>query len=203
MISLSREHPPRRVVRRQPRRGNSNQIQSSRRGNLGSVCKKKGLTPFLPSDQLWAANSELAFCGQLTTKQCVIRARFAARRNMQFEQEFFDPFLGETVSAYNRRDRVGDFCVADYLAKIDTVHVMRYSTRLVSACAARPHALPTSDNHGERMLSACATERASASFITSGGTQIRNVLVSTGFHWQVVLVPYFGELFLAVIASRR
>ncbi|PYI86850.1 MAG: hypothetical protein DMF09_00325 [Verrucomicrobia bacterium] len=50
-------------------------------------------------------------------------------RNMQFEQEFFGLFLGETVSAYDWRDRIGDFCVADYLAELDTVHVMRYSTR--------------------------------------------------------------------------
>jgi hypothetical protein len=50
-------------------------------------------------------------------------------RNTQFEQEFLGLFLGETVSAYNWRDRIGDFCVADYLAELDTVHVMRYSTR--------------------------------------------------------------------------
>ncbi len=50
-------------------------------------------------------------------------------RNTQFDQEFFGLFLGETVSAYNWRDRIGDFCVADYLAELDTVHVMRYSTR--------------------------------------------------------------------------
>jgi hypothetical protein len=37
-------------------------------------------------------------------------------RNTQFEQEFFALFLGETVSAYNWSDRIGDFCVADYLA---------------------------------------------------------------------------------------
>lgn len=42
----------------------------------------------------------------------------------------------------------------------------------VSTCAARVHALPTSDNHGERMLSASATESALASFMTSDGTQI-------------------------------
>ena len=50
-------------------------------------------------------------------------------RNAQFEQEFFGLFLGETVSAYDWRDHVGDFCVADYLEELDTVHVMRYSTR--------------------------------------------------------------------------
>jgi hypothetical protein len=47
-------------------------------------------------------------------------------RNTQFEQEFFGLFLGETVSAYDWRDRMGDFCVADYLAELDMVHVMRY-----------------------------------------------------------------------------
>jgi hypothetical protein len=50
-------------------------------------------------------------------------------RNTQFEQEFFGLFLGETVSAYNWRDRIGDFCVADYLEEFDTVHVRRYPTR--------------------------------------------------------------------------
>jgi hypothetical protein len=50
-------------------------------------------------------------------------------RNTQFDQEFFDLFRGETVSAYNWRDRIGDLCVADYLAQLDTVHVMRYSIR--------------------------------------------------------------------------
>src|SRR4029450_12945770 len=49
-------------------------------------------------------------------------------RNTQFEQEFFGLFLGETVSTYNWRDRIGDFCVADYLEELDTMHVMRYST---------------------------------------------------------------------------
>jgi hypothetical protein len=37
-------------------------------------------------------------------------------RNTQFEQEFLDLFRAETVSAYDWRDRIGDFCVADYLA---------------------------------------------------------------------------------------
>jgi hypothetical protein len=50
-------------------------------------------------------------------------------RNTQFEQEFLGLFRRETVSAYDWRDRIGDFCVADYLAELDMVHVMRYSTR--------------------------------------------------------------------------
>jgi hypothetical protein len=33
------------------------------------------------------------------------------------------------VSAYDWRDRIGDFCVADYLAERDKVHLVRYSTR--------------------------------------------------------------------------
>jgi hypothetical protein len=49
-------------------------------------------------------------------------------RNTQFEQEFFGLFRAETVSAYDWRDRISDFCVADYLAELDKVHVMRYST---------------------------------------------------------------------------
>ena len=66
-------------------------------------------------------------------------------RNMQFEQEFFGLFLGETVSAYNWRDRVGDFCVADYLAEHYTVHVMRYSTRFSLHLRRTNSCLPTSD----------------------------------------------------------
>jgi hypothetical protein len=49
-------------------------------------------------------------------------------RNTQFDQEFFGLFRGETVSAYDRRDGISDFCVPDYLEEFDTVHVMRYST---------------------------------------------------------------------------
>ena len=58
-------------------------------------------------------------------------------RNAQFEQEFLGLFRAETVSAYDWRDRIGGFCVADYLAELDIVHVMRYSTRLSLA----PHEL--------------------------------------------------------------
>ena len=48
------------------------------------------------------------------------------------------------------------------------------------------------------MLSASATERALASFITSDGTQIGKMLSSRLVVLAgTVLVPYFGELFLA------
>jgi hypothetical protein len=43
------------------------------------------------------------------------------------------------VSAYDWRDRIGDFCVADYLAEHDMVHVVRYSTRLGRAEWQLPH----------------------------------------------------------------
>jgi len=66
-------------------------------------------------------------------------------RNTQFDQEFLGLFLGETVSAYNWRDRVGDFCVADYLAEHYTVHVMRYSTRFSLHLRRTNSCLPTSD----------------------------------------------------------
>jgi hypothetical protein len=68
-------------------------------------------------------------------------------RNTQFEQEFLGLFRGEMVFAYDWRDRVRDFCVADYLAEHYTVHVVRYSTLI-----------PSNDNQGERRLSASATE---------------------------------------------
>ena len=93
-------------------------------------------------------------------------------RNTQVDQEFFGLFLGETVSAYDWRDRIGDFCVADYLVELEKVHPVRYSTRFNLSLHRTSSCLPTSDNHGERMLSASATERASASFMTSDGTQI-------------------------------
>jgi hypothetical protein len=75
-------------------------------------------------------------------------------RNAQFDQEFFGLFLGETVSAYNWRDRIGDFCVADYLEELDTVHVMRYSTPFslhLGRTSSRP---PTSASRAEKMQSA-------------------------------------------------
>jgi hypothetical protein len=50
-------------------------------------------------------------------------------RNTQFEQEFLGLFRAEMVFAYDWRDRIGDFCVADYLAEHSTVHVVRHSTR--------------------------------------------------------------------------
>jgi hypothetical protein len=88
-------------------------------------------------DQLWAASSELAFCEQFIGQLRVLEHDQTIRdsgdvcgaRNMQFEQEFRGLFLGETMSAHNWRDRVGDFCVADYLAEHYMVHVMSYSTR--------------------------------------------------------------------------
>jgi hypothetical protein len=57
-------------------------------------------------------------------------------RNTQFDQEFFGLLLGETVSAYDWRDRICDFCVADYLAERDTVHVMIFYTISASIWAA-------------------------------------------------------------------
>jgi len=47
---------------------------------------------------------------------------------MQFEQGILCLFFGEMMSAHDRRDDVGDFCVADYLAELDQVHGVRYST---------------------------------------------------------------------------
>ncbi len=75
-------------------------------------------------------------------------------RNTQFEQEFLDLFRAETVSAYDGRDRIGDFCVTDYLEEFDTVHVMRYSTRFslhLGRTSSRP---PTSASRAEKMQSA-------------------------------------------------
>ena len=68
-------------------------------------------------------------------------------RNTQFEQEFLGLFRAETVSAYDWRDRIGDFCVADYLAELDKVHVMRYSTaaRACVSFAAPAQSLQRSD----------------------------------------------------------
>src|SRR4029453_5965733 len=51
-------------------------------------------------------------------------------RNTQFDQEFFGLFRAETVSAYDWRDRIGDLCVAEYMAQPESVHLGRYSTSL-------------------------------------------------------------------------
>lgn len=100
--------------------------------------------------QLWSASSELAFCAvyrpveTFGTDQTIRDSGdVCGARNTQFEQEFLGLFRAETVSAHDWRDRIRDFCVADYLAEHYTVHVVRYSTRLVSACTVRAHALPT------------------------------------------------------------
>jgi hypothetical protein len=57
-------------------------------------------------------------------------------RNTQFEQEFLDLFRAETVSAYDWRDRIGDFCVADYLAELYDARDEIFYTKSVSTCAA-------------------------------------------------------------------
>ena len=82
-------------------------------------------------------------------------------RNTQFDQEFFGLFFGETVSAYNWRDRIGDFCVADYLAELDTVHVMGYSTRFslplrTGLRPSQPVIITARDQTGETKISALA-----------------------------------------------
>ena len=48
-------------------------------------------------------------------------------RNTQFEQEFFGLFRAESVSAHDWRDRIGDFCVADYLVELNVAHYAGYS----------------------------------------------------------------------------
>jgi hypothetical protein len=143
-------------------------------GSQGCVARRRD-----SSDQLWAASSDLAFCEQFIGQLRLLEHDQTMRdsgdvcgaRNTQFEQEFLGLFLGEAVSSYKRRDRIGDFCVAGYLAEHYTVHVVRYSTRFSLHLSRTSSALPTSDNHGERMLSASATDRALASLMTSDGTQ--------------------------------
>ena len=49
-------------------------------------------------------------------------------RNTQVEQGLLGLFLGEAMSVHDRRDGIGDFCVADYLAEFDEVHLVRYYT---------------------------------------------------------------------------
>ncbi|HEY6230357.1 MAG TPA: hypothetical protein VIW64_03750 [Pyrinomonadaceae bacterium] len=76
---------------------------------------------------------ELAFCEQFIGQLRVLEHDLTIRdssdvcgaRVMQFEQEFRGPFLGETMSAHNWRDHVGNFCVAEYLAE----HYMVLSRR--------------------------------------------------------------------------
>jgi hypothetical protein len=47
---------------------------------------------------------------------------------MQFEQGFLRLSLGETMSAHDWRDGIGDFCVANYLSELNPVHLVKYST---------------------------------------------------------------------------
>ena len=48
------------------------------------------------------------------------------------------------VFAYDWRDRIGDFCVADYLVEHYTVHVVKYSTRFSLHLSRTSYCLPTS-----------------------------------------------------------
>jgi len=47
---------------------------------------------------------------------------------MQFEQGFFSLSLCQTMSAHDWGDGIGDFCVANYLAELNPVHLVKYST---------------------------------------------------------------------------
>jgi hypothetical protein len=47
---------------------------------------------------------------------------------MQFEQGFLRLSLGKMMSAHDWRDGIGDFCVADYLAELNQVHLVRQYT---------------------------------------------------------------------------
>ena len=47
---------------------------------------------------------------------------------MQFKQGCFRLSLGKTMSAHDWRDRIGDLCVADYLAELNKVHLVRHYT---------------------------------------------------------------------------
>ena len=47
---------------------------------------------------------------------------------MQFEQGFLGLSLGQTMSAHDWRDGIGHFCVAHYLAELNQVHLVKYST---------------------------------------------------------------------------
>jgi hypothetical protein len=47
---------------------------------------------------------------------------------MQFEQGFLGLFLGQTMSAQDRKDGMCDLCVANYLAEFNPVHLSQYST---------------------------------------------------------------------------
>jgi len=47
---------------------------------------------------------------------------------MQFEQGFLGLLLGEAMPAHDWRDGIGDFCVTDYLAEFDEVHLTGYFT---------------------------------------------------------------------------
>jgi hypothetical protein len=140
---------------------------SEQTGFTGIRYPKARFSRSAPGDQFWAASSELAFCEQFIGQLRLLEHDQTIRdsgdvcgaRNTQFEQEFLGLFRAETVSAYDWRDHIGDFCVADYLAELDKVHPVRYSTQFSLRLHRTAHALPTSDNHGERMLSASVARK--------------------------------------------
>ena len=82
-------------------------------------------------------------------------------RNTQFDQEFFGLFRAETVFAHDWRDRIGDFCVADYLAELDTVHRVRYAkiqppSGRTSLRPSQPVIITARDETSEAKISASA-----------------------------------------------
>ena len=58
-------------------------------------------------------------------------------RNMQFEQEFFGLFLGETVSAYDWRDRIGDFCESELVPNLHNQHLSLFVRQALHRCSER------------------------------------------------------------------
>src|SRR4029450_6385249 len=97
----------------------------------GMRCPKARFSRSALGNQLWAASSALAFCEQFIGQLRLLEHDQTMRdsgdvcgaRNTQFDQEFLGLFRREMVSAYDWRDRIGDFCVADYLVEHYTVHV--------------------------------------------------------------------------------
>ena len=48
----------------------------------------------------------------------MMRATFGRAGDTQFEQSFLDLFLGEAMCVHDRKDRIRNFCVADYLVEL-------------------------------------------------------------------------------------
>src|SRR5512132_1979399 len=92
-------------------------------------------------------------------------------RNTQFEQEFLGLFRAETVSAYDWRDRIGDFCVADLADAFEVSRVCddaREFLELIELIQLRASFLFTAINSAHRLWPTVSTTRLQTAIDRAG-----------------------------------